>query len=166
MVASAKAALDASGRAATGEAPARARRPSRSAGAGRPAHPGPGLLPDGLFDFREMRIVDNELPFIIFTEKEYRVIHGLAIVYMWLIDADAILLEALERKECRPSFIDEYRAFARRVQTENPLAIKGKAWMRGRSPRASTRSSRTRTTSTSSRTSTGGSSRRRSKFTA
>ena len=34
---------------------------------------------------------------IIFTEKEFRVIHGIAIVYLWLIDADAIFLDTLER---------------------------------------------------------------------
>jgi hypothetical protein len=54
------------------------------------------VFPDGLFDFREMRIVDNELPYIIFTDKEFRVIHGLAIVYLWLIDLDTIFLETLE----------------------------------------------------------------------
>ncbi|HET6451975.1 MAG TPA: hypothetical protein VFI08_11725 [Spirochaetia bacterium] len=92
---------------------------------GMEAQPEQGLLPDGLFDFRELRIVDNELPFIIFTEKEYRVIHGLAIVYMWIIEAEEILLEALER-DAGVDLVEEYRQFARRVQEENPLTIKGK----------------------------------------
>ncbi len=85
-----------------------------------------GMFPDGLFDFREMRIVDNELPYIIFTEKEFRVIHGLAIVYAWLIDVDAIYLESLGRSGVDSALIDEYRAFARRVQKEIPLVIKGR----------------------------------------
>jgi hypothetical protein len=89
--------------------------------------PAQGLLPDGLFDFREMRIVDNELPFIIFTEKEFRVIHGLAIVYLWLIDADSIFLDTLARNGAARAFLDEYRQFARRVQSESPLTIKGKS---------------------------------------
>jgi hypothetical protein len=86
-----------------------------------------GMLPDGLFDFREMRIVDNELPFIIFTEKEFRVIHGLAIVYMWLIDIDSIFLDTMAQFGGNPELIDVYRQFARRVQSESPLAIKGKS---------------------------------------
>jgi hypothetical protein len=89
--------------------------------------PAQGLFPDGLFDFREMRIVDNELPFIIFTEKEFRVIHGMAIVYMWLIDSDAIFLRALAQNGVRTAFTDEYRLFARRVQSESPLTLKGKS---------------------------------------
>ena len=92
-----------------------------------PAGPGPGVFPDGLFDFSEMRIVDNELPFIIFTEKEFRVIHGMAIVYMWLIDADSIFLKALDRNGADEAFVEEYRLFARRVQSESPLTIKGKS---------------------------------------
>jgi hypothetical protein len=91
------------------------------------ASPAQGVFPDGLFDFREMRIVDNELPFIIFTEKEFRVIHGMAIVYMWLIDADTIFLDALDRHGADDAFIEEYRQFARRVQSESPLTIKGKS---------------------------------------
>jgi hypothetical protein len=89
--------------------------------------PAQGLLPDGLFDFRELRIVDNELPFIIFTEKEFRVIHGLAMVYLWLIDADSIFLDALARNGAAAAFMDEYRQFARRVQAESPLTIDGKS---------------------------------------
>jgi len=90
------------------------------------------MLPDGLFDFREMRIVDNELPFIIFTEKEYRVIHGMAIVYLWIIDANEIYLDCLTRNGAPEQMIGAYREFAAKVQSESPLTIKGKAM----SPRA------------------------------
>jgi hypothetical protein len=98
---------------------------------GKGAHPGhqtlsQGVFPGGLFDFREMRIVDNELPFIIFTDKEYRVIHGLAIVYLWLIDLDSIFLGTLERQKVDAPIIDEYRQFARKVQKENPLTLHGR----------------------------------------
>ena len=89
--------------------------------------PGPGVFPDSLFDFRELRIVDNELPYIIFTEKEFRVIHGIVIVYLWIIDADAIFLETLSRSRVPAGFIDEYRQFARKLHGENPLTIKGKS---------------------------------------
>jgi len=85
-----------------------------------------GVFPGGLFDFREMRIVDNELPFIIFTDKEYRVIHGLAIVYLWLIDLDRIFLGTLEKQKVDAPIIEEYRQFARKVQKENPLTLHGR----------------------------------------
>jgi hypothetical protein len=85
-----------------------------------------GVFPGGLFDFREMRIVDNELPFIIFTDKEYRVIHGMAIVYLWLIDLDSIFLRTLSTQGVDPAIIDEYRQFARKVQKENPLTQHGR----------------------------------------
>ena len=85
-----------------------------------------GVFPGGLFDFREMRIVDNELPFIIFTDKEFRVIHGLAIVYLWLIDLDVIFLQTLQENDVDPAIIEEYRSFARKVQKENPLTIQGR----------------------------------------
>jgi hypothetical protein len=88
--------------------------------------PEAAMLPDGLFDFREMRIVDNELPFIIFTEKEYRVIHGLAIVYMWIIGSDEIFLDSLPTDGTSRRISEEYREFARRVQAENPLLVKGR----------------------------------------
>jgi hypothetical protein len=84
------------------------------------------VFPDDLFDFREMRIVDNELPYIIFTDKEYRVIHGIAIVYLWLIDLDAIFLETLSENGVDPEILEEYRQFCRRVHKENPLTIQGK----------------------------------------
>jgi hypothetical protein len=83
------------------------------------------ILPDGLFDFQEMRIVDNELPFIIFTEKEYRVIHGMAIVYMWIIDANDIYLDCLARNGVPDELIAGYGEFAHKVQAETPLTIKG-----------------------------------------
>ena len=85
-----------------------------------------GVFPGELFDFREMRIVDNELPFIIFTDKEYRVIHGLAIVYLWLIDLDSIFLGTLETEKIDAPIIEEYRQFARKVQKENPLTLHGR----------------------------------------
>jgi hypothetical protein len=85
-----------------------------------------GVFSSGLFDFKEMRIVDNELPFIIFTDKEFRVIHGLAIVYLWLIDLDTIFLQTLEENGIDPSITEEYRSFARKVQKENPLAVQGR----------------------------------------
>ncbi len=84
------------------------------------------VFPDGLFDFREMRIVDNELPYIIFTDKEFRVIHGLAIVYLWLIDLDAIFLETLEEQGVDAALREEYRQFGRKVHKENPLIIHGR----------------------------------------
>ena len=84
------------------------------------------VFPDGLFDFREMRIVDNELPYIIFTDKEFRVIHGLAIVYLWLIDLDTIFLETLEERGVDAALREEYRQFGRRVHKENPLIIHGR----------------------------------------
>jgi hypothetical protein len=89
--------------------------------------PGPRVFPDSLFDFRELRIVDNELPYIIFTEKEFRVIHGIVMVYLWIIDADAIFLDTLSRSRVPPAFIEEYRQFARKLHGENPLTIKGKS---------------------------------------
>jgi hypothetical protein len=102
-------------------APARVHKGSR-----RPPAPDDAIFPVELFDFREMRLVDNELPYIIFTDKEYRVIHGLAVVYLWLIDLDAIYLEALEENGVDPAIAAEYRAFTRRVHRENPLTIRGK----------------------------------------
>jgi hypothetical protein len=85
-----------------------------------------GAFPDGLFDFREMRIVDNELPYIIFTDKEFRVIHGLAIVYLWLIDLDGIFAQTLEANGVDAGIIAEYRQFTRKVHRENPLTIRGR----------------------------------------
>jgi hypothetical protein len=98
---------------------------------GKGAHADPqtlsqGVFPGGLFDFREMRIVDNELPFIIFTDKEYRVIHGLAIVYLWLIDLDSIFLGTLAKQKVDAPIIEEYRQFGRKVQKENPLTLHGR----------------------------------------
>jgi hypothetical protein len=88
--------------------------------------PSQGVFPDSLFDFSELRIVDNELPYIIFTEKEFRVIHGIVMVYLWMIDADAIFLDTLSANGVPAGFIDEYKRFARKVHGENPLTIKGK----------------------------------------
>lgn len=85
-----------------------------------------GVFPDGLFDFREMRLVDNELPYIIFTDKEFRVIHGLAIVYLWLIDLDSIFVQSLTDNGVGADMTAEYRQFTRRVHRENPLTIRGR----------------------------------------
>jgi hypothetical protein len=82
-----------------------------------------GIFPDGLFDFREMRLVDNELPYIIFTDKEFRVIHGLAVTYLWLIDIDARFTGSLESLGVGGGIAEEYRKFTRRVHRENPLTI-------------------------------------------
>ena len=87
---------------------------------------GTSVFPDGLFDFREMRVVDNELPFIIFTDKEFRVIHGLAVVYSWLIDLDGIFLQTLEKHHAAPEFLEEYRRFSGQVHAENPLVSAGR----------------------------------------
>jgi hypothetical protein len=84
------------------------------------------VFPDGLFDFREMRLVDNELPYIIFTDKEFKVIHGLVIIYLWLLDLDRIFLETLAENRVDEEIIEEYRLFARKVQKENPLTIHGR----------------------------------------
>ena len=70
--------------------------------------------------------MDNELPYIIFTDKEFRVIHGLAIVYLWLIDLEEIFLGTLEDAGIDAAISEEYRAFARKVQKENPLTAQGK----------------------------------------
>ncbi|HTP58395.1 MAG TPA: hypothetical protein VMM82_05715 [Spirochaetia bacterium] len=85
-----------------------------------------GVFPDGLFDFREMRVVDNELPFIIFTDKEYRVIHGLAIVYGWLIDLESLFLQTLSENGADADIMEQYREFSARVHRENPLLMEGR----------------------------------------
>ncbi len=96
----------------------------------REASPGtivaPGMFPDSLFDFREMRIVDNELPYIIFTDKEFRVIHGLAIVYLWLVDLGAIFLATLGENGIDGAIIEEYRQFEHKMQKEQPLTVRGR----------------------------------------
>jgi len=92
----------------------------------RPSGLDAGVFPDGLFDFREMRIVDNELPFIIFTDKEYRVIHGLAIVYGWLIDLESLFLQTLAEDHVDATIREEYRQFSQRVHRENPLLMEGR----------------------------------------
>jgi hypothetical protein len=96
------------------------------AGDTEPRELGPSEFPDSLFDFREMRIVDNELPYIIFTDKEFRVIHGLAIVYLWLVDLGAIFLATLTENGVDGEIIEGYRHFARRMQKEQPLTIRGR----------------------------------------
>jgi hypothetical protein len=91
-----------------------------------PSRPADAMFPDGLFDFREMRIVDNEMPYIIFTDKEFRVIHGLAVVYLWLIDLDDLFCVTLGVLGGDPALVEEYRAFVRKVHRENPLTVRGK----------------------------------------
>ncbi|MCX7031590.1 MAG: hypothetical protein NTU62_15915 [Spirochaetes bacterium] len=91
-----------------------------------PGRPVDAIFPDGLFDFREMRIVDNEMPYLIFTDKEFRVIHGLAVVYLWLIDLDGIYCATLESLGADPALIEEYRKFVVKVHRESPLTIKGR----------------------------------------
>ena len=73
-----------------------------------------------------MRIVDNELPYIIFTDKEFRVIHGLAIVYLWLIGLEEIVLRTFKDAGIEAAIRDEYRALSRKVQKENPFTAQGK----------------------------------------
>jgi len=92
---------------------------------GQPSDLSAGVFPDGLFDFREMRIVDNELPFIIFTDKEYRVIQGLAMVYCWLIDLEALFLQTLAENHIDKELIEAYRQFSLRVHRENALLVEG-----------------------------------------
>jgi hypothetical protein len=91
-----------------------------------PPRPAEAVFPDGLFDFREMRIVDNEMPYIIFTDKEFQVIHGLAVVYLWLIDLDGCFCATLEALGADPALVEEYRRFIVRVHRENPLTIRGR----------------------------------------
>ena len=91
-----------------------------------PGRPADAIFPDGLFDFREMRIVDNEMPYIIFTDKEFRVIHGLAVVYLWLIDLDGIYCATLESLGADPALVAEYRRFVDTVHAESPLTFRGK----------------------------------------
>jgi hypothetical protein len=83
------------------------------------------VVPDGLFDFREMRLVDNEFPYIIFTEKEFRVIHGMAIVYLWLIEVDTMALRTLEDLRVDAELVEACRVVGRKVQRENPLIVNG-----------------------------------------
>jgi hypothetical protein len=91
-----------------------------------PGRPADAVFPDGLFDFREMRIVDNEMPYIIFTDKEFRVIHGLAVVYLWLIDLDGIFCATLEALGAGPALVEEYRRFVGKVHRESPLTFRGR----------------------------------------
>jgi hypothetical protein len=91
-----------------------------------PGRPADAVFPDGLFDFREMRIVDNEMPYIIFTDKEFRVIHGLAVVYLWLIDLDGIYCATLEALGADPALLGEYRRFVAKVHHESPLTFRGR----------------------------------------
>jgi hypothetical protein len=107
------------------EVKADAVRSVRSLAAGVAPEPRPPF-PDSLFDFREMRLIDNEFPYIIFTDKEFRVIHGIAIVYLWLIDLDSLFLGTLGENGVDPQILKQYRRFTRQVQKENPLTVQGR----------------------------------------
>jgi hypothetical protein len=104
------------GRAAGGRAKPR-RAPSRAS---------PKDFPDGVFDLREMRVIDNELPYIIFTDKEFRVIHGMVIAYLRLIDLDSVFLETLAQNGVGAEIMDGYRSIAADVQGMNPLMSQGR----------------------------------------
>ena len=97
----------------------------KTAADGRTTQASASFFPDGLFDFREMRVVDNELPYIIFTEKEFRVIHGLVIVYLWLIDLETLLMESLEENGVDHEAMVRFWRFHRKVFAEVPLTILG-----------------------------------------
>jgi hypothetical protein len=108
---------------APGKADAKARSRKRSKGRKAPAV---DLSIESIFDFTEMRIIDNELPYIIFTDKEYWVIHGLVVVYLWLIDVDEIFVSVLKENGIGPEIIDGYLGMERKVHKENPFTIQGK----------------------------------------
>jgi hypothetical protein len=82
--------------------------------------------PESLFDFRELRIVDNELPYIIFTDKEYRVIHGIAIAYLWLMDLEGAVLRSFETAGVDAELRDEFIEVQRKVHKDNPFAVNGR----------------------------------------
>jgi hypothetical protein len=90
---------------------------------GDPEPPGQEPLPDGLFDLREMRFSDNELPFLIFTDKEFRVIHGLALVYLWLLDVDSLFLDKLRGGHGTEKIVNGYIHAMRKADQDNPLFL-------------------------------------------
>ncbi len=73
------------------------------------------------FDFTELRIIDNELPYIIFTDKEYWVIHGMVVVYLWLIDLDALFTSTLRDNGIGPEIVDGYLDMMMMVHKSNPF---------------------------------------------
>ena len=81
---------------------------------------------ESIFDFTEMRIIDNELPYIIFTDKEYWVIHGLVVVYLWLIDVDELFVSVLKENGIGREIVDGYLSMEKKVHKENPFTIQGK----------------------------------------
>ena len=79
------------------------------------------------FDFTELRIIDNELPYIIFTDKEYWVIHGLVVVYLWLIDLDTLFISMLRDNGIGPEIVDGYLGMVKKIHKGNPLAFEDQA---------------------------------------
>lgn len=73
------------------------------------------------FDFTELRIIDNELPYIIFTDKEYWVIHGMVVVYLWLIGLDSLFTSTLRDHGVEPGIADGYMDTMMMVHKSNPF---------------------------------------------
>jgi hypothetical protein len=82
--------------------------------------------PDRLFDFRELRVIDNELPYIIFTDKEFRVIHGLVLVYLWIIDIPSTFVSLLRETGVGVEIPQKLEELSDSIVKENPLLIRGK----------------------------------------
>lgn len=108
-------------RAGKADLKARSRKPQK----GRKVRPVDQSI-ESIFDFTEMRINDNELPYIIFTDKEYWVIHGLVMVYLWLIDLDSLFISVLEENGIAAEIVNGYLGMMRKVHKENPLVIQGR----------------------------------------
>jgi hypothetical protein len=79
--------------------------------------------PDRLFDFRELRVIDNELPYIIFTDKEFHVIHGLVLVYLWIIDIPSIFISLLREAGVGDEIPQKLEELFESIVKENPLVI-------------------------------------------
>ena len=82
--------------------------------------------PDRLFDFRELRVIDNELPYIIFTDKEFHVIHGLVLVYLWIIDIPSMFISLLRETGVSDEIPQTLEELSDSIVKENPLLIRGK----------------------------------------
>ncbi len=82
--------------------------------------------PDRIFDFRELRVIDNELPYIIFTDKEFRVIHGLVLAYLWIIDLPGVFVSLLRETGVGVEIPARFEELAEEVVKENPLSIRGR----------------------------------------
>ena len=87
----------------------------------------PGTFPDSFFDFREMRIVDNELPIHhLYRQGVSRhpwPCHRLPLAHRSRRD----LHGDPSRTSVEAALIEEYRRLARRVHNENPLTIHGRS---------------------------------------